>query len=397
MFRHVRGAIAATATVPLLLAAGCTGDGSGGDGGDPIRIGWMSTLSGPYQQAGTDMRDGFALYVELAGNRLGGRDVEVVVVDEGEDGSTAVPAAQRLIQQEQVVAIAGVLNAASFLPVRDLATEEQVPLIGANARPTALGPDDVEWIWTTSWLNPHAGTAIAPYVHEQVGGPVWAIGPDNQGGYDQVGGFTDEFARVGGQLANPDGQATWVPLQGSTDFIPYLSDIANSEAAAVYAFFAGAQAVDFVVQYAQSPAADLPLYGAYLTEGTVLDAQGDAALGILNVLNYSPDLDNAANRTFVSEWSARHDRIPTVFAADSYDAAQVLDKAIAAIPAGQEVTPAAINEAIAGLGQIDSPRGTWQFNAETHAPIQKWYLREVTRDGGQLSNVVVADLATLGG
>lgn len=129
----------------------------------------------------------------------------------------------------------------------------------------------------------------------------------------------------------------------------------------------------------------------------MLDAQGDAALGILNVLNYSPDLDNAANRTFVSEWSARHDRIPTVFAADSYDAAQVLDKAIAAIPTGQEVTPAAINTAIAGLGQIDSPRGTWQFNAETHAPIQKWYLREVTRDGGQLSNVVVADLATLGG
>jgi branched-chain amino acid transport system substrate-binding protein len=256
MFRHVRGAIAATATV-LLLAAGCGGDG-GGEGGDLIRIGWMSTLSGPYQQAGTDMRDGFELYVELAGNQLGGREVDIVVVDEGEDGSTAVPAAQRLIAQERVVAIAGVLNAASFLPVRDLTTEEQIPLIGANARPTALGPDDVEWMWTTSWLNPHAGTAIAPYVHEEVDGPVWAIGPDNQGGYDQVGGFTDEFARVGGQLANPDGQATWVPLQGSTDFIPYLSEIANSGAAAVYAFFAGAQAVDFVVQYAQSPAADIP-------------------------------------------------------------------------------------------------------------------------------------------
>jgi branched-chain amino acid transport system substrate-binding protein len=398
MFRHVRRALAATAVVPL-FAAGCAGAAGGGDGGDggPIRIGWMSTLSGPYEQAGTDMRDGFELYVELAGNRLGGRDVEIEVVDEGEDGSTAVPAAQRLIQQERVVAIAGVLNAASFLPVRDLITEEQIPLVGANARPTALGPDDVAYVWTTSWLNPHAGQAIAPYVHDEVEGPVFAIGPDNQGGYDQVGGFTDEFQRIGGELANTGAEPTWVPLQGSTDFIPYLSEIAGSDTAAVYAFFAGAQAVDFVVQYAQSPAAEIPLYGAYLTEGTVLDAQGEAALGILNVLNYSPDLDNAANRTFVAEWSARHDRTPTVFAADSYDAAQVLDKAIAAIPAEQEVTPAALNEAIAGLGQIDSPRGTWQFNAETHAPIQKWYLREVTRDGGQLSNVVVADLATLGG
>lgn len=396
MLRHVKHAAVAAAVPLLLLAVGCAGAAGGGEG-DPIRIGWMSTLSGPYELQGTDMRDGFELYVELAGGRLGGRDVEIVVVDEGEDGSTAVPAAQRLIAQDRVVAIAGILNAASFLPVRDLVTEEQIPLIGANARPTALGPDDVEWIWTTSWLNPHAGQAIAPYVHDEVDGPVWAIGPDNQGGYDQVGGFTDEYARLGGQLANPDGEATWVPLRGSTDFIPYLSDIANSEAAAVYAFFAGAQAVDFVVQYAQSPAADIPLYGAYLTEGTVLDAQGDAALGIRNVLNYSPDLDNAANRTFVAEWSARHDRIPTVFSADSYDAAAVLDKAIATIPADQQVTPAAINEAIASLGQIDSPRGIWQFNAETHAPIQKWYLRVVTRDGGQLSNVVVADLATLGG
>jgi branched-chain amino acid transport system substrate-binding protein len=400
MFR-IRPAAAAACTaaaVTLMLAAGCTGTGAGADADpDTVRIGWLSTLSGPYQQAGVDMRDGFMLYVELHGNQLGGRDVEVIQVDEGVDASTALPAAQRLVDQDQVTAIAGILNAASFGPVRDLLTEQQLPLVGANARPTALGPDDVEYVWTTSWLNPEAGQAIAPYVHEQVDGSVYAIGPDNQGGYDQVGGFVDAWRQLGGQLANPSGEATFVPLSESTDFLPYLTEIPDTGAAATYAFVAGAQAVDFVVQYAQSPAADIPLYGAFLTEGTVLDAQGDAALGIRNVLNYSPDLAHEANRTFVAEWSARHDRVPTVFAADSYDAAQVLDQAIAAIPAGEPVTGTRLNEAIAGLGQLDGPRGTWQFNPDTHAPVQKWYLREVARDGGQLSNVVIEDLATLGG
>jgi branched-chain amino acid transport system substrate-binding protein len=126
----------------------------------------------------------------------------------------------------------------------------------------------------------------------------------------------------------------------------------------------------------------------------VLGAQGEAAEGIWNVLNYSPDLDNAANRVFVAEWSARHDRTPTTFAMASWDAALVLDRAIATI--GGEVTPAAINEAIAGLGQIDSPRGPWQFSEQTHAPIQRWYLRVVARDGSELTNVLVEDLATVG-
>lgn len=389
---RARGILAAALATPLLLVTGCAGDASGADG-DTVKIGFLSSLSGVYQALGEDMRDGFELYLELNDGQLGGRQIELVVADEGDGPATALPAAERLVRQERVVALAGVLNAASFLPIAELITEQELPLIGSNARPTALTPEDVAWIWTTSWLNPHAGQAIAPYLIDNVDGPVWAIGPDNQGGYDQVGGFTDEFTRLGGQLANPEGTATWVPFPETNNFLPYLSQIAASEAEAIYAFFGGAMAIDFVTQYAQSDAAGVQLYGAFLTEGTVLDAQGDAADGILNVLNYSPDLDNPANRTFVAEWSSRHERTPTVFAADSYDAALVLDRAIEAIDG--EVTSAAINEAIAGLGQIDSPRGPWQFSEETHAPIQRWYLRVVAQDGGRWSNVVIEDLATL--
>jgi len=140
---------------------------------------------------------------------------------------------------------------------------------------------------------------------------------------------------------------------------------------------------------------DLPLYGAFITEGSVLQAQGDAAKDVYSTCNYSPDLDNEENRKFVAAWrQAYPDATPTTYAMASYDAAAVLDRAIAA--AGANPTPESINAAVAKLGQIPSPRGTWQFGPKTHSPIQKWYLRQVRNDGRALANVMVQDLSTVG-
>jgi branched-chain amino acid transport system substrate-binding protein len=382
--------IAAGLTLPLALAAGCTDTASGADP-EVVKIGFVASLSGIYQTVGEDMRDGFQLYLSTQDGKLGGREVELVVADEGDGPATALPAAERLIRQERVAALAGIVAGGSYAAVAPLAAEHEIPLVGSNGRPAI---EDVTWVWHTSFLSDEPGQAIAPYVHENVDGPVYAIGPDYQGGYDELGGFVDTYTELGGQLANPDGEVRWTPFPDTTDFIPYFNDIAQTGAAAVYTFYAGAAAIDFVTQYAQSEIADLPLYGAFLTEGAVLGAQGEAAEGIWNVLNYSPDLDNAANREFVSEWSAQHDRTPTTFAMASWDAALVLDRAIETIEG--EVTPAAINEAIGALGQVDSPRGPWQFSEQTHAPIQRWYLRVVARDGSALTNVLVEDLATIG-
>lgn len=387
-----RTAGAGLAAALLLWSAGC-GDSAEGAGSDSVKVGFIASLSGIYQTVGEDMRDGFELYLEQSGNRLGGREVELAIADEGDGPETSLPAAERLIRQDQVDVLAGVVGGGSYAAIAPLAGEHQVPLVGANGRPT-LTPDQVEWLWHTSFISDEPGQAIAPYIHENVDGPVYAIGPDYQGGHDELRGFVDSFTELGGELANPDGEARWTPFPDTTDFLPYFAEIAATDAAAVYTFYAGGAAVDFVTQYAQSEIADRPLYGAFLTEGAILQAQGQAAEGIWNVLNYSPDLDNAANRAFVAEWAATHERTPTTFAMASWDAALVLDRAIATIEG--EVTPAAINQAIAGVGQIDSPRGPWQFSETTHAPIQPWYLRVVARDGSELTNVLVQDLATVG-
>ncbi len=386
-------ASAATAVAVSLAVAGCSSDSGSSD--ETVRVGLLAALSGTYEPVGTDLRNGFQLYLDTHGGKLGGHEVELSIGDEGDGPPTAVPAATKLVKKDRVDVMTGIVANGSYNAVLPMLKQNKIPLVSSNGRPDLK---DVSGVWHTSFLSKDFGAAIAQYVKDEVDGPVYAIGPDYQGGYDQVGGFTETFDEIGGELANPDGETTWTPFPDTTNFTPYFADIAESDAEAVYTFYAGKAAIDFVKQYAQSDIADIPLYASgALTEGSILQAQGDAAEGIQSVFNYVPDLDNGANRRFVSDWTAKHDTSPTEYAMASYDAAHVLDMAIADAADKGEVNSETINEALGGLGQIDSPRGAWAFGEKSHAPVQKWYLREVRKDGEQLSNVTVQDLATLGG
>ncbi|AXK35135.1 amino acid ABC transporter substrate-binding protein [Streptomyces armeniacus] len=376
----------------MAVAAGCGGGSDSGDG-DTVKIGLLASLSGTYEAVGTEQRKGFELYLDTHDNKLGGQKVELSVGDEGDGPPTAVPAATKLVKKDKVDVLTGIVANGSYKAVLPLVEQAKIPLVSSNGRPEVK---NVDRLWHTAFLSDEPGAAIAEHVKEEVDGPVYAIGPDYQGGYDELRGFTETFKKAGGKLANPDGKTKWTPFPKTTNFMPYFADIAKSGAKAVYCFYAGKAAIDFAKQYAQSDVADLPLYTAFVTEGSVLPAQGKAAKGIYSVLNYSADLDNEANRKFVADWSAKHDTPPTTYAMASYDAASVLDKAIAeASKGGKEVTPDTINKAIDGLGKIESPRGSWEFG-KTHSPVQKWYLRQVRPDGKQLANVMVQDLATLG-
>jgi branched-chain amino acid transport system substrate-binding protein len=388
MRRFVALALACAAT----LATMSCGKNQSGSSPGTVKIGLLAALSGTYAAVGRDLRDGFQLYLDTHGGKLGGHPVDLVIGDEGDGPPTAVPAATKILKENKIVAMTGVVGGGSVAALMPMLNQAKIPLVSANGRPKLK---DVTREWHTSFLSEEPGAAIAQYVRDSVQGDVFAIGPDYQGGWDELGGFTNTFKKIGGALANKDGKATFTPFPTTTNFTPYFAQIRASGAKAVYCFYAGTAAVDFVKQYAQSDVKDLPLYAAgFLTEGGVLGAQGEAAKGIYSVLNYSPDLDNAANRGFTAAWRSRHDSAPTTYAMASYDAGAVLDRAIGA--AGANPTPEAINNAIGSIGQIDSPRGVWEFSRTTHAPVQKWYLRQVRPDGRALSNTVVESLLTLG-
>jgi branched-chain amino acid transport system substrate-binding protein len=369
-----------------MLAAACTDRPSDAD--SRIAVGLVASLTGAYQAVGEDMRDGFFLYLERNGGRLGGHLVDVVVVDESDGSADALATAVTSVQRTDVRAVTGATNAQTATALLAALRARGVPLVGSNGLPDS---DDVSFAWSTSYRSQEPGRALASYLRSEVDGPVWTMAVDNQGGRADLAGFIDAFVRAGGELANPSGVPLLTP---STNFLPYLAAAKASGAKAIYAYYVGAEAVSFVQQYAQSDARDLPLFGAgSLTEGAVLAAQGRAALGIRTVLNYAPDLDNPANRRFVDAWRAKYHRLPTAYAMASWDAAGVLDKALSA--AGRDPSPQAIDAAISAVGLIDSPRGEWQFSAR-HSPVQKWYLRQVRNDGRTMSNSLIQDLDILG-
>lgn len=386
-------AVVTTALVASSLAS-CTSTKDASPGS--VDIGLLIPLTGAYEGPGTDVHDAFDLYVDINGGKLGGRTVNISIGDEGDGPETSLPSAEKLFAKD-VDAMVGGGSSANYIAVGPEATKRKIPFIGVGGQPNLEENGlDIDWLWQASYLTTQTGQAMAPYIHEEVDGPVYAIGPDYPGGYLLSNSFTEPFLKMGGKLANPGGKTAWTKWPPTGDFASYLKEAAESDAKAIYASYVGKPAIDFVTQWAKSPAKDIPLYGAYITEGSALQAEGKAAKGVQTVMNYSSDIDNAANRTFVYEWDALYpDRPTNTFSLAGWDAALVLDQAIASIDEDEEVTSTAINEAIGNLGNISSPRGTWQFSEKTHTPIQQWYLRTVDNDGPTLANVVTKSLATL--
>lgn len=368
-----------------------------GESQTPFPVGLLLDTTGADGTAGIDARDGFQLYVNQHGGRLGGRPAQLTVSNEGPTpAGTATTMQQMLAHGAQ--AVVGPIDYAGYESVAPLANAAHVPLVGVVAQPDLT---DVSYVWNAAFLSTEPGTAIAPFIYNHVKSPVFAIGGNYPGDWEQVRGFTDAYAALGGTLANANGQATFTPAAtftpsgATTDFTPYLEAIEKSGAKAVYCAFTGEEAVRFVQQYAHSAVKNVPLYAVGLvTDGPLLKQEGAAAANVTSVLDYSPDVDTAANRTFVSAWAAGHDgQEPSVYALTGYDAAALLDQAVGR--AGPTADAEAVNAAIAALGRIDSPRGAWQLASTTHAPIQKWYLRRVQMDGTALANVEIEELATL--
>jgi branched-chain amino acid transport system substrate-binding protein len=385
---------AAGASVPLLSA--CSDDdpisGQAEANKGPIKIGLLVPQDGIFKAIGEDVQHGFELYLKLSGNRLGGYTPEVVVVNEGKDANEGKAAVEKLLNQDRVAALSGVVNSTIMLAMKDTIEQKQVPLVGSNASPRNL--DGTKYIWRTSYSNVDPGGALGAYVLRQQGGTgtTYLLAPNNDAGTDELQGFKDAYTK--------GGRGTVIQEQTPGDITQagygqYLNRVRNSAATAVYAFYAGTQAIDFVKAWSSAAINNKTLYAAgFLTEGAqLLRDQGPAAEGILTSMNYSADLNNLANRRFASEYFKAYQTLPTTYAMASYDAAMVLDKALSLIDG--DPNPQAINAAIGKVGLIDSPRGPWQFNIN-RTPLQTWYLRKVQKDGSTTrTNTLISELTTL--
>lgn len=395
--RHLLGMFGAAATLPVLAACGSSvgggssSGGSGGGGGN-VKVGLVIPQSGVYASLGTDMQRGWDLWLSQHGGKFGGYTVQTVTADEGETPQTGVPAVQKMLQAEQADVVVGLVNSATALGAAPLVAEAKKVLVVANAGAADItGSKRSPYVWRTSFQNAQVAAAAGPHLAKQnVPGGVFLIAPDYAAGAEVISGFQKAYEGAGGKVAG----VVKPPFGTTQDYQPFLAQIRQSGAGATFCFFAGAEAVRFVTQYAQfGLAKDVPLYGSgFLTEGGVLKSQGDAAMGVQTSLHYTDQLDNPANKAFVQAYQGAYNTVPTCYAVQTYDAAAVLDKALRSANALDGDTVSAALGKIGAMG--DSPRGEWSF--EGQSPKQHMYLRTVQRSGDRLVNAVDTDLGMQG-
>jgi branched-chain amino acid transport system substrate-binding protein len=352
-----------------------------------VNVGFMAPKSGPYAILGKYLGQGVDLYLDQHGKKIGGRTLNLVQADEGADPKTALPEVRKLLQQDKVVALTGIINSGVGAAAAPALTEAGVPLL-TTANDYAGKYD--HW-WNAGWGNFGTTVAMADYLGEQAKQDgVYLIASDYTGGHGVIGQMAGALQERGVKVV---GQ-TFSPYGTTKDYQPYLAKIKASGAKHVFAFFAGQEAIQFVQQYKQFGLdKSAQLYSNFaLTEG-VLGAERDAAEGIVTVSNYSTTLDNPANKAFVDAFTKKFNEPPTVYAEASYSAMLALDKTIGGMKGA--VTGPALQSALASMGDVDSPRGTWTFD-QNRGPVENFYILQVKKAANGFEQPVIKDSGKYG-
>jgi branched-chain amino acid transport system substrate-binding protein len=334
---------------------------------DPLKIGFMNTFSGPGGVLGSEQYDGFMLGIEVAGGKLGGRETEVVKVDDQLKPDVARQLVDRLVKRDKVDIVAGITFSNILLTAVAPVLEAGKILVSSNAGPSPYaGAQCNPGLFVISYENGQAHSAVGEYLNRQGAKRVITMVPNYQAGKDAVAGFKSTFK---GEIA----QELYTSLQ-QLDFTTELTTIRNAKPDAFWAFMPGGLGVALVKQASEAKLS-VPFYSSFTVDELSLPAVGDAALGALSPYPWSPELDNPANARFVAAFKAKYGRIPSLGAMQAYDVAQLIDSAVKATGGklDRDALIAAMRKAT-----FASPRGAFKFN-HNHFPIQDWYMRVVEK------------------
>ncbi|UWQ60862.1 ABC transporter substrate-binding protein (plasmid) [Leisingera caerulea] len=338
------------------------------------KIGMITTLSGGGAGLGVDVRDGFMLAIEQDG-----RDgVEVVIEDDQRKPDVAVQIADRMIQSEKVDIMTGIIWSNLAMAVVPAATAQNVFYLSPNAGPSALaGKRCHPNYFNVAWQNDNLHEAAGAYANEAGLKNSFILAPNYPAGKDALTGYKRMYE---GELAGE----IYTKL-GQTDYAAEIAQIRASGADSVYFFLPGGMGISFLKQYAGS-GVDLPVVGpAFSFDQGILQAVGDAALGVKNTSQWNKDIDNEANAEFVASFQEKYGRLPSLYASQGFDTANLilsaLDKAEAS---DQDAFRAALKAA-----EFASVRGDFKFG-DNHHPIQDIYVREVIKEGDVYTNKIIA-------
>jgi branched-chain amino acid transport system substrate-binding protein len=371
----------AAASVVLLAAAPALTQGK------TIKIGFISTFSGPQAVIGADMRNSFELALDHHGRRIGGLPVEVIYEDDQVKPEIGLQKTQKLIESDKVDFIVGYIWSnvllASLKPIVDTKTFTVV----TNAGPSQLAGELCSpYVFSTSWQNDQTPQAVGLYMNQKGMKTAFLIGPNYAAGKDMLEGVASTFKGkiVGRELT------TW-PTQ--VDFNAELSKARAAKPDAIFAFYPGAPGVQFLTQYAQSGLkGQVPLYTAFTIDALSLPRLKDLALGIPGAQHWVRDLPNDVNKKYVADFRARHKSDPSFYGAQTYDAVALLDAAVKAVKGDLSNKDGMKNEV--RKANFPSVRGKFKYGPN-HMPIQNFYLQEAVKEGDEFRMKTVATIVEM--
>jgi len=354
-------------SIGLLAAAFAAGPVSAAE---KLKIGFITSLSGPAGIIGKHMKDSVELAVEHLGGKVGGLETEVIFRDDQRKPDVGKQAADELLKKDKVQFVAGIIWSNVLLAVAPTVTNAKVFMIGTNAGPHQLaGKLCSKYFFSTSWQNDSTPEAMGAVMSDRKLTDVYVIAPNYAAGKDMVTGFKRTFK---GKLAGE----VYTKL-GQQDYQAEISQLRARNPKAVFVFLPGGMGIQFVKQYTQAGLRDqIPLYSVYTVDEVSLPALKDLAVGQYETRYWSPDLDNAANKKYVSDFRKKFGYTPSFYGAQSYDGIMLIDAAIRAVH-GNLNDKAGMIKAME-KADFPSTRGKYSYNTN-HFPIQNFYLLQAVR------------------
>src|SRR4051812_23952471 len=341
---------------------------------EPVKIGFITTLSGPAGVIGKHMKDSVELALDHLGRKVGGQETEVIYGDDQRKPDVGKQLADEMLKKHRVNFVSGIIWSNVMLAVAPAVTASGTIMVGTNAGPHELaGKMCHELYFTTSWQNDETPEAMGKHMQDQKISDVYVMAPNYAAGKDMVNGFKRYFK---GKIVDE----VYTKL-GQQDYQAEITALRAANPKAVFVFYPGDMGIQFLKQYSQAGLRDqVPLYSVYTVDETTLPAVGDAAVGNFEARYWSPDLKNEASQKYVADFKKKFGYTPSYYGAQSYDGILLIDSAVRAVKgdlSNKKGMVAAMRKA-----DFKSTRGKFTYNVNHH-PIENFYLLKAVKGASE--------------
>jgi branched-chain amino acid transport system substrate-binding protein len=337
-----------------------------------VKIGFVTTFSGPTAVVGNDMRDAFELALDHLGRKMAGRNVTMIYEDDGLKPEQGRQKTDKLIQSDRVNFLTGYMMSHILLASLKSAVDSETFIVSANAGPSQIaGELCTPWFFSTSWQGDQVPQAVGEYMNQKGVKTVYLLAPNYAAGKDVLAGVKANFK---GQIVGED----YTKWPDQLDFSVELSRAQAAKPDAIFAFYPGAAGIQFLTQYSQAGLrGKIPLYTSFIVDALSLPRLNELALNVPGAQHWVIDLPNDANKKFVADFKKKYNRNPSFYAAQAYDAAMLIDSGVKAV-GGDLNKKEAMRDAMRKANYA-SVRGPYKYG-NNHFPIQNFYLQEAIKD-----------------